>query len=248
MKNIIRDLIKKRITSNLGDIIEDNEKITCYVNQKRIKRQKKDYYLKCFGINDSNKSLANKYQLNKPICYILEGINFEKCKVYIYGYDNCEIIIRNCVSGFDTYIHIDGKCTIDHSIIKGYYYLNMDANDLTIKNIMPSQLDVQYPNTHIYIFANNRINIINSQIDAKSQNIFISPTNELNITNSIITGQNIDCNSRNINIDNHSEIVATDKIILNAYSLDTTYLSAPKVIINDEELNKEEQNKTLRKK
>lgn len=70
--------------------------------------------MKCFGIGKENEKLANVYKLNKPIWYIFYGIKFNKNMVYIFGYNNCEVIIRNCEFDYGISTSISEKCTIDN--------------------------------------------------------------------------------------------------------------------------------------
>ena len=80
------------ITGNLGKVVEDDEKITCYVRRNKVK--KKNYTIACFGIGKKQKEIAEAYKLNKPICYLIDSIKLKKHKAYIFKYNNTKIIIK----------------------------------------------------------------------------------------------------------------------------------------------------------
>ena len=86
LSNFVRNLIIMDITGNLGKIIEDEDKITCYVKKSRCKKERYHYTIACTGISKKNKDLAKKYHINKPICYVLDGLEFKKNGIYIFLY------------------------------------------------------------------------------------------------------------------------------------------------------------------
>lgn len=72
--NITRPYAKKYLTNNLGKVVEDDEKITCYVKKRKIKNENYTYTISCLGVGEEQKEVARAYNLNKPICYVLDGI------------------------------------------------------------------------------------------------------------------------------------------------------------------------------
>ena len=54
--NIARPYAMKYLTGNLGKVVEDDEKITCYV--KRIKVKDYHYTIACFGIGENQEKFA----------------------------------------------------------------------------------------------------------------------------------------------------------------------------------------------
>ena len=93
IKEILRYLVMKRLTGNLGKVVDTEDKIICYINKRNSKRECLTDYFYCRGINKSNKVLANIYNLNKPITYVFNDRYFKKHDVVIYGYDNANIVI-----------------------------------------------------------------------------------------------------------------------------------------------------------
>ena len=159
---LVRNLIIMDITGNLGKIVEDEDKITCYVKKSRCKKERYHYTIACRGISKKNKELAKKYNINKPICYVLDGLEFKEDRVYIFGYNNCEVIIKNCTFDFNIYLNIsiNGKCTIENTIIKPYQRISIYAKELTKDlvdkyenadiNILNSMFNVNPNTTKIY--------------------------------------------------------------------------------------------------
>ena len=134
--NIYRNLFKKTITSHLGKVVETEDKIICFVDKNKVKKESGTYSFPCFRIgNNSLKEDALKLNLDKPTCYIIDGFNFDKHLIYIFGYDNCEVIIRNC-NFKNVVVHINGKVTLDNVGIKSIFKnTSISADDFTDINI-----------------------------------------------------------------------------------------------------------------
>lgn len=249
LKNIIytikRWYLKKQLTNNLGKVIEDDEKITCYVNKNNIRKEEYQYTIACFGIREDQKKLAEKYKLNKKICYIIEEINFKNNQVYIFGYNNCEVIIKNCNFELNLHINVNKKCTIDNINITTFSNLSINADNLTIKNINNNQIKVIGKKSNINIYSNDSINIIDSDINNKCKDITysITATNTLNIINSKITGNKIECKAKNINGDEKSSLTATNSINLQANNYNSINIFAPDITINNKRA--ENENKSI---
>ena len=62
---IIRNYVAQYITGNLGKIVENEEKITCYIKKNRCKKEKYNYTIACFGITKKNQELAEKYKFDR---------------------------------------------------------------------------------------------------------------------------------------------------------------------------------------
>lgn len=82
--NITRPSAMKYLTGNLGKVVEDDEKITCYVKRSKVKKKDYHYTIACFGIGENQEKVAKAYNLNKPICYVIDGLKFKNIK-YIYS-------------------------------------------------------------------------------------------------------------------------------------------------------------------
>ena len=236
--NITRPYAKKYLTGHLGKVVEDNEKITCYVKRSKIKKKDYNYTVACFGIGGNHKKVAKAFNLNKPICYIIDGIDLKKHKVYIFGYNNCEVIIKNCNFGLDLCVHVNGKCTLENTNITTFSYLSISAKDLVIKNMNRDQIKSFVSSSSICFGADNRIDVIDSNIGNQNEDVTISlvSTNELNIINSKIAGKIVNCKSSSINTDEKSSLTATDRINLQTDEFSKIKMETPTVVLNGEEM------------
>ena len=247
--NATRPYAMKYLTGHLGKVVEDDEKITCYVKRSKIKKNKYHYSIACFGIGDAQKKVAKAFKLNKPICYVIDGIDSKKHRVYIFGYNNCEVIIKNCNFGLDLCLHVNGKCTLDNTNITTFSYLSIGANELVIKNMDSEQINAISCESNIYFGADNKIDVINSNIGSQKKDINISfiATNELNIFNSKIVGKEVECKSSTINADEKSSLIATDNVNLQTDNFNSININAPTIVLNGEETSNEKKSVVLQK-
>jgi len=243
--NITRPYAKKYLTGHLGKVVEDDEKITCYVKRSKVKKKDYHYTIACLGIGKNREKVAKVYKMNKPICYVIDGLKFKKHQVYIFGYNNCEVIIKNCDFGLNVHIHVNGKCTLDNTNITTFSYLTIGANDLVIKNMDSEHLRVTSYESNIYFGADNRVDIIDSNFCNQSRTINLSflATNELNIINSNIRGSQVECQSKTINADKKSSLIGKDKVILKSDDFNAINIKAPIIVLNGEEI--ENKNKSI---
>ena len=246
--NITRPYAKRYLTGNLGKVVEEDEKITCYVKRSKIKKKDYHYTIACFGIGEEQEKVAKAFKLNKPICYVIDSIDLKKHKVYIFGYNNCEVIIKNCNFGL-VHIHVNGKCTLDNTNITTFSYLSIGANELVIKNMDSEQIRVVSSESNIGFGANDKIDVIDSNVGNKKKNIKVSftATNGLNIANSSITGKEVECESSVINVDESSSLTATDKVALKANDFNPININAPIIVLNGEEIANEKETVVFKK-
>ena len=247
--SMTRPYVKKYLTGNLGKVVEDDEKLTCYVKRRKIKKKKYHYTIACFGIGDTQKKVAKAYDLNKPICYVIDGHKFQKQQVYIFGYNNCEVIIKNCDFGLNLHIHVNGKCTLENTNITTFSYLSITANELVIKKMNSEQITTVCSESSFCFGADNRIEIIDSSIECQKKNINVSflATNELNIVNSKINGNKIECKTKIIEADEISSLMANDKINLQTDNLNSINIIAPTIVLNGKEISNEKKSAVLQK-
>lgn len=247
--NITRTYIKKYLTNNLGKVIEDDKKITCYVKKNNVKKGKYNYTIACFGIRKEKEKFAKVFKLNKPICYVIDGIDLKKHKTFIFGYNNCDIIIKNCNFGLDVSINTDGKCTIDNTNITTFSYLLISANNLIIKNMDSNQIKSISPKSNIVFSSSNKIDVIDSTIGSQKEDINISflTSNMLNVVNSNIVGKQIECKSSAIIIDEKSSLAAIDKVDLQTDDFNSMNIDAPTIILNGNKISNKNKSIVLKK-
>ena len=248
--NLNRTLIKKRITNNLGKVVEEDDKIICYVKKNKCKKEKFNYIIACHGIRKKDKELLEKYNLNKPICYIIDGLKFEDDKVNIWGYNNCEVIIKNCHFGFGLQTHINGKCTFENTYIRDLSYLSLSAKDLIIKNMdISNQLKYSDLRLGIILAADNKLEINNSSIGRikEKTNVRLLAGKQLEIYNSKISGDIVECESPKIIAGKKSSIEAKDKVDLHVKDFYEINIISPILNYNNRNIETENKHLTLKK-
>ena len=247
--NIARHYAKRYLTGNLGKVVEDNEKITCYVKRSKIKKKDYHYTIQCFGIGKNQEKIAKAYKLNKPICYVIDGLELKKHKAYIFGYNCCEVIIKNCNFKLDLHVRVNGKCTLDNTNITTFSNLTICANELVIKNIDNEQIRVVSSESSIGFGADNRIDIIDSNIGSQNKNINVSllAKNKINIVNSNIIGNQVECKSNIVSVDEKSSLIASDKVNLQTNDFNPTNIKAPIIVLNNELLENQKKSVLLKK-
>ena len=240
----IRNIIKKYLVGNLGKIVEEDDKLICYVKKNKIKKEKYEYSIICNGIED--KELAKTYNLDKPVYYVIEGINITDKKVYIYNYHNedCNIAIKNCNFEFGFGIQAKCDCTLDNNHIRAFYLLMIDTKNLTIKNMdLTNEVALAGADLSIKLGAAENINLINANIGKEKERTEVSMIAYKNIEliNSTVNGKKVECDAKQqIITDDNSSLNATDKIILKTDNIDKINISCNTLVYNDNVIEQEE--------
>lgn len=240
----VRNIIKKYLVGNLGKVVEEDDKLICYVKKIKLKRKKYEYSIMCNGIED--KELAKTYKLDKPVYYVIEGINITDKKVYIYNYHNedCNITIKNCNFEFGFGIQAKCDCTLDNNHIRAFYLLMIDTKNLTIKNMdLTNEVALAGADLSIKLGATFNINLINANIGKEKERTKVSMIAYKNIEliNSTVNGKKVECDAKQqIITDDNSSLNATDKIILKTDNIDKINISCNTLVYNDNVIEQEE--------
>lgn len=236
--NIARNSLKSRITNNLGTVIETEDQLICYVKKNKIpKKNSFTWDIPCFGIGKEHEELLKKYNLNKKICYVFSDITFNKNRINIFGYDNCEVILKNCDFKWGLFIHVNGDCVIDNCNIVAFDRLSIGADNLTIKNIDLSDNMYGCYGFNIVFGADKKINLVNCNFgnNKKRTNITLCSREEIDIENSTMYGETIKIQSDEISL-NNSRIDSSKKVVIDSKKNNPVDIASPIVIYNGVEL------------
>ena len=231
------------LTGVLGKVYEDDEKITCVVKKSLIDNSVGFKRIFCKNIKEEEKKIAEYYNLNKPIRYIIENITFGDI-VHIYGDSNTEIIINNCSFDLGVTISTEGKCTINNTNIGMFSKNNIYSKDLTIDNIKCKAYETP---CKIVINVPDKLDINKTDIKDNNIQLIINDNKHLNINNSHISCKNIDCQSKHIDMSSDSTLSATEKVKINTDDYNQLIIDSKTIDLNGKELNNEKGRITLRK-
>ena len=96
----LRQAYLKSSVTNIGRIVEEKDRIICYVDQKSLEKYKGNkpiYELNLYDMNqvtDGTKEQVKKLGLDKPVYYIFEGINFNTAVELVSRW--ATIVFKNC--------------------------------------------------------------------------------------------------------------------------------------------------------
>jgi len=98
--NMLRNFVLKIITNDLGNIGETDDKIICYVNNKKLKKYRKGKYLPGYelflrGKNELTEEGLNIYKIKKPIYFIINDMNFDTGLTVMSG-KGVNVVFSNC--------------------------------------------------------------------------------------------------------------------------------------------------------
>ncbi len=132
-----RSYLLQILTNHLGTVIEQEDKIICYVKSSIFKNQKNYLAIQCPGIGEKEEKIAHFFHLNKPIYYVFQNMKFlSNSSILGYQNGNTHIFIKNCefplgidIVGFD-------QCVIkDTSIDLTSSYCSISTECLKMKNV-----------------------------------------------------------------------------------------------------------------
>ena len=247
-----REKAIKKITGNLGYVIGDGDRLICYVKRERIFKQDRFpnelYVISLRDYKKENMDLVEKYDLNKEIVYVLDGLTFGKREpVVIEDYDNIfEVEIKNCRFDDGLAISKPKKCTIRNTVSSNDYFISeniIKADELIMDNVGININDRVHLLNEVTICASNLLKIMNSQIKADTCRIGSIKTKKLCIENSTLEARsNIYINARNL-ISKNSKAISNHRINVFVKFYDKAcglLLNASYIYVNDVLLRKED--------
>ena len=250
MKNkIIRNMLLTIITNNLGKVEETEDKIICHVKKYKCKQNSYQFTIACHGQRKEYQELVEKYNLNKPIVYIIDNFEIKNKKVFIFGYNNPEIIIKNCAFLFELSGHINGNCTLEHTFVRTFSTFMFGANKLTLKNMSITNPFSTSNSLHIALGGEEKLEIINSTIGKEKQSTHINLTakDEIIINSSNIGGSNVEIKAHSIKGDEKSKIKSSESLKIDADEYDDLNIIANNANINGIKFNTNNQEIKLKK-
>ena len=245
--NFLRLIALKKITNNLGKVVETEDKIICYVKKSKCKNERYQFTIPCKGYRKQNKDLAEAYGINKPICYVIENIEVKNKRVFIFGYDNVEVIIRNCTFLFDLYGHINGKCTLENSFVRAFSLFNFGANELTINNMNITNPFSISSALRIALGGEEKLEINNSTIGKTKQktDVYLIAKDNMLINGSSIGGDKVEIKAKKVKGDDSSTIKASEQLKIDSEEYSELNVDSTNVKVNDKKISTDKTEYTL---
>lgn len=171
----------KNVTGNLGEVVEEENRIVCYVD-KKVQGMKK---IELFNVNSNrNLILSKEYNFNKPIYYLLDGLDFDNGNVVeLFGYDDVNVVINNC--NLSCYFNIFGNCIIKNCTFTDSSWLSIYA-----KNLRFSKCNIDSP-TDIKVSATKEMYIYDMRINANRNFVTFSCGNKILFDNTKVCSKKI---------------------------------------------------------
>ena len=229
-KKMIKKGLKK-VTLNLGEVIEQENYIVCNVNNKKLQ----ELYER--GIVDlNNKEIKEKYNITKNVMFNIKDFNFNEG---IFLSTNESVTFTNCTFIDDIYIGVANNVIFDDN-----NYINTENQYRYAKNYMviDNINSVTFINDNItnnidknmdLLIEANKIRFINTTIsDDYKSNIKINGE-RINFINSKLLGKESRLNAQTIVIDDDSKLLPIKSIITDSKNnINSHNIDSNKIIIN----------------
>ena len=222
---LLRKWYIKTITNDLGIVIEEEDKLICYVDKNKFKGS--NLCINCS--NFKNKILADRFRLNKKIVYVIDGFDEKYSFVEIESDEDCEVIIKNSAFSGEVSINAHGNLYINSVLINDVNSFNLFAESLKI-----NKLDIMSEKTcECFINAISVFELNNSNIDIIKGNVRLLTHNSIKMFNSKIRGNEVDLTAKkSIHFDEKSFLEAFLKLKLCTQDLSDVNVKTPKLIYN----------------
>ena len=252
IRNRLRNNLLKRMICNIGKIVEDNDKIIIYVEQKKMERYKVGRPIYSLSLNGfyniltENNNIINNFNLNKPIYYIFDSIIFNNaveitsvCAHVIF--DNCtfsknvgiiyanEITFKNSTYIDDCPVYFNGNCFFTADNVEKITFINDNFhNDYRVS---------KYANPIFGMKTNaNSIEIINSYIETNHSGTIDIKAKNIIMKKSLLKGSELYIDSQSIESFNSLIISENGLIIENANCNFEGEIESPITIYNGVDL------------
>ena len=246
---IKRKAVKKKITGNLGFIIETEDKLICYVRKEKCGIEishsgYKIYHIDCVDFKDKYKELVEKYNLNKQIVYVLDGLTFNRNEIVeITGIENIGIEIKNCKFEFKFKVMTSGDCSLRNVIIEPIRgpRIYIDAKNITMNSINiqpPDALDIfAFDGFSLQLKAKNSIELKDLKVGEGilGETRLEVESNFINISNSTLRGKNIAIVAKNLHTKN-SSVTTSGFTLLDVEEFNELNINSPVIEYNHKRL------------
>ncbi len=218
--NKYRNCLIGIITNNMGKVKETEDNFICYVDNKIFRDKNFVIMNNLDNLDEKHISKIKKYNLDKPVIYVFDGINLNDNIHFSIDGSNCTIIIRNSIFNGFRISNYQGTCYLSNVIITsnektsymGLSVKNLYINNLTVaklencfeisfyasKKIKINELNVlDNPSVFISIYCPEKIAISSSIINSKKLSI---KSNVINFEQNMYVNQRKDLNDTNIDL------------------------------------------------
>lgn len=212
--NELRQKYLKKFICNIGRIIEEENRIICYVDQKSLEEYRgvdPCYSLRLNGMTIAREEIAEKFNFNKPVYYIFDNISFNNaikmtsdCAQVVFK--NCsfnknvgilwgdEITFKNNKFKDHCNVYFYGKCFLTANNVKKISFIN--------ENFMNSYELKKYGNPLFGMRIDaGVVEFINSEINAEASAAINIEAKKLRIKNSKLQAPEIYIDSQSIEFD-----------------------------------------------
>lgn len=225
LANLKRKRILKHITGNLGKVVEEEDRIICYIKQNAVNGLTKNLTLL-----NSTSNKFKEHAICKPIHYIFNNLT---CTSNIYGYNNVNVYFNNCNFNYCDNIDIDGSCYINSSLFNSSIGFRIYANNLTIKSSDINPLGYK----SFIISTNKNLEIQNITTGENKPYRCLEKINIYSLNNTMIKDTTINC--RNICINSpkltllNSSINAINEANIHSNNISGLLINAKTLLCND---------------
>lgn len=121
---ILRYMVAKKATHNLGKVKIYDDEIVCFVDEKKLKKKEKylHRYNLIFRSIPSNNELYQIYRVDKPVHYIVENVDFDREINIMAAMKNCHVTFINCTFTGALEIDFADHVTFKNNKYKPYTY------------------------------------------------------------------------------------------------------------------------------
>lgn len=231
--NLRRRRTLRNITGNQGFVVETEDKIICYIQKEKCKKPESycgetEYHIQCMEYKEKYKDLVEKYNLDKKVVYVLDGLVIKGIVEIKDG--TCDLEIKNCNFSGSVDIRIFGNCTIKNTNINPrslYGEISISAQELLIEGTSIGEIDRDI-RTYVEkasISASSLIKIKNSKIGI-GDIILGRGTKCINMENSTFKAKDVDIWANDITT-KLSNVTANHLLAIRAEKFNELTVKAP---------------------